>query len=79
VTKRKTKLVFVGWGIVMYLNSPDPYIFPNTVQAETEEEAIKLFNKGEILDSLKYERYFKDGNAIAKKLWVKVKDEFSCT
>lgn len=73
MTKRK-KRVCVGWGVVMYLNGPDkPYLYSAMGKdAETEEEAIELFDEGETSNKLKYKAMFKKGNAIAKKLWVEV-------
>ena len=76
MTKRKTKMVCVGWGVVMYLNEGTPYIYCAMAKdAETEEEAIKLFDEGETSKELKYKAMFKKGTAIAKKLWVEVKDD----
>ena len=70
MTKRKTKLVCVGWG-VYWLLPPTGISFKSCKL--TRKLAIREFNKHH--DDPDYKGYRRKGLAIAKQLWLEVKDD----
>lgn len=65
MTKRKTKLVCVGWGIV-WLNPPFGLSWYTC--KPTRRESIEVFDEQH--SDPDYREYRRKGFAIAKKLWV---------
>jgi len=72
VTKRKTKLVYVGWGIVMYPHDVRPYLLYGISGWSTRREAIEEYEKSHYTNNYQSDR--RRHKAIAKKLWVEVRD-----
>jgi len=70
MSKQKLKLVCVGWGVV-WLDPPVGLSYNSC--SPTRREAIKAFNERHTNPD--YNGYRIKGFAIAKKLWVEVKDE----
>ena len=72
MTKRKTKRVCVGWGIVMYPRDVHPYLyFGGPSGWGTRNDAIEAFDKQ---PGGNYSESRRKGKVIAKQLWVEVKE-----
>jgi len=70
MTKRNEKLVCVGWGIVMYPLAR-PYLYYGISGWDTRRETISRYEQ----DGHAYQYDRRRHKAIAKKLWMEVKDE----
>ena len=68
--KRKTKLVCVGWTVVFDRKAKKPWMLRSHYR--TREKAIRAYNT--LFGPSVYTVSRRRGFAIAKKLWVEVKD-----
>lgn len=70
MTKRKTKLVCVGWGILLCRSKRLWCNFDGITSWDTERQVIDGYNQSECGN--KYQEAKQAGLIVAKKLWVEV-------